>query len=469
MKRFLLVAALLGVWSAVSAAQAVKLVVRDAKILTMAQGQRAPVAGYISVGTDGRILAVAAGEPPASLNAASVIDAHGDYVTPGFISSHSHVWQAAWRGLAQDKTTPSWGRDLYNDHAIRAMPEDLYWFCLQGSLDHLQHGITSAFDFALNRGAVSNMDSDYDKAQFKAKMDSGIRFEHAYTPTLTPRANNTNASAPVPADPLNLNQARARLKAFLDWAAAQHSPQLLSVMLSGAPAGGQAVGAAILMKEFHLGNQVHYLEAPDNQLQQRANFRSYMKGGLLGPTLFFGHFVHTDDYILQETAKAGAGMSWQPLSNGRLAAGLADIPKYLEMGIRVGMGVDGEASADIADPFENMRMGLYAIRMKYADATVMSPYQVMYLHTMGSADVMGVKDKVGSLEPGKFADLVLINPARLGPVLEDVYANIVFVTGERDIDSVYVGGDLIVEHGKFLHQDFNKVQAESAKRVIAIN
>jgi len=467
-RRLGLVAVLVGVWSAVSPAQQAKLVVRDAKILTMAQGQRDPIVGYISVGTDGKILAVAAGEPPASLNAARVIDGHGDYVIPGFISAHSHVWQAAWRGLAQDKTTPSWVRDLYNEHAIRAMPEDMYWFCLQGSLDHLAHGITTVFDFAMNRGAVSNMDSDYDKAQFKAKVDSGIRFEHAFTPNV--QAGTAIGSAAAGGDDrLNLDQARARLKAFLDWTAAQHSPQFLSVMLSGANAGGQPVGAAILMKEFHLGNEVHYLEAPDNQIAQRANFNSYKQGGLLGPTLFFGHFVHTDDYILQETAKAGAGMSWQPLSNGRLAAGLADIPKYLEMGIRVGMGVDGEASADIADPFENMRMGLYAIRMKYADATVMSPYQVMYLHTMGSADVMGVKDKVGSLEPGKFADLVLINPARLGPVLEDAYANIVFVTGEPDIDSVYVGGDLIVQHGKFLHHDFDKVQAESAKRVIAIN
>jgi cytosine/adenosine deaminase-related metal-dependent hydrolase len=239
-------------------------------------------------------------------------------------------------------------------------------------------------------------------------------------------------------------------------------------MLSGAPAGGQPVGAAILMKEFHLGNEVHYLEAPDNEAQQRSNFRSYVDGGLLGPTLFFGHFIHTDDFILQETAKAGAGMSWQPLSNGRLASGVADIPKYLKMGVRVGMGVDGEASADLADPFENMRTGLYAIRDKYEDAAIMSPYQVLWLHTMGSADVMNIKDKVGSLEPGKFADFLLVNPARLGPVLEDPYANIVFVAGERDIDSVYVGGDLLVEHNHFLHQDFSKAQTESDRRVIAI-
>jgi 5-methylthioadenosine/S-adenosylhomocysteine deaminase len=459
-------------WGAV--AQSPKVVIRNAHILTMAQGQREPIIGYLSVAANGTVLAVATGEPPASLHADKVVDAHGDFMIPGFISAHSHVWQAAWRGLAEDKTTPSWVRDLYGLHAIRATPEDTYWFCLYGSLDHLEHGITTVFDFALNRGSVSNMDSDYDKAQFRAKIDSGIRFEHAYVPSLTGPAIAAPAApgGPLPAaapDPLNLDQARARLRAFLDWTAAQpHSSQFLSVMLSGAPAGGEPVGAATLMKEFHLGNEVHYLEAPDNEAQQRSNFRGYMDGGLLGPTLFFGHFIHTDDFILQETAKAGAGMSWQPLSNGRLASGVADIPKYLKMGVRVGMGVDGEASADLADPFENMRSGLYAVRDKYEDGSVMSPYQVLWLHTMGSADVMNIKDKVGSLEPGKFADFLLINPARLGPVLEDPYANIVFVAGERDIDNVYVGGDVLVEHNHFLHQDFSKVQTESDRRVVAI-
>lgn len=124
-----------------------------------------------------------------------------------------------------------------------------------------------------------------------------------------------------------------------------------------------------------------------------------------------------------------------PLSNGRMASGVADIPTYLKMGIRVGMGIDGEASGDLADPFENMRAGL------------------------------GVKDKLGSLEPGKFADFVMIDPARLGAVLEDPYANLVLVTGERDIASVYVGGDLKVYHGHMLHQDPDGVEKEVTRRV----
>ena len=106
-------------------------------------------------------------------------------------------------------------------------------------------------------------------------------------------------------------------------------------------------------------------------------------------------------------------------------------------------------SGDLADPFENMRTGLYAIRDKYEDATVMSPYQVLWLHTMGSADVLGVKDKLGSLERGKFADFLVMDPAGLGAVLEDPYANLVLVTSERDIEQVFVGGELKVDHGRW--------------------
>jgi 5-methylthioadenosine/S-adenosylhomocysteine deaminase len=458
-------------------AQSPKLIVRNATIMTMADGQRAPIVGYLSVAPDGTILAVAAGEPPAGIGAVKVVDAHGDYMIPGFISSHSHIWQAAYRGLAEDKTTPPWGRDLNGQHAIRATPEDTYLFTLYGSLDHLQHGITTAFDFAKGGvgGAISNFDNiAFDKAQFRAKMDSGIRFEHAFAAggganaAANAAAAGTTPAAPA-APPQTFEQARARLKAFLDWTATQpKSSKFLSVMMSGAAAGDQPYGAVALMKEFHLGNETHFLEAPDNEGQQQVSFGAMVASGLLSHDLFFGHFVHTDDYILQQTAKAGAGMSWQPLSNGRLAAGLADIPKYLKMGIRVGMGVDGEASADLADPFENMRVGLYAMRDKYEDAGIMSPYQVLWLHTMGSADVMLVKDKVGSLEPGKFADFLLVNPARLGVALEDPYANLVFVAAEPDIDSIYIGGEMEVDHDKVLHHDLPKIQADAYARVAAL-
>ena len=339
---------------------------------------------------------------------------------------------------------------------MKAPAEDFYWFCLLGSLDHLQHGITAAYNFNYSR--TNQPGSPFDEAQFRAELKSGIRFVHGYEPGWM-------------APGVTIDQERDRLKAFLDWTAKQPpSSAFLSVMINGDTAFNntyqQAVMEKALMDEFHLLNQTHYLEPPEPQTQaeERAKFRWLVDSGLFSPQLIFGHFIHPNETILQQTARAGVGVTWNPLSNGRMASGVADIPAYLKMGIRVGMGIDGEASGDLADPFENMRAGLYAVRDKYGDATVLSPYQVLWLHTMGSADVLGVKGKLGSLEPGKFADFLMIDPARLGAVLEDPYANLVLVTGERDIDRVFVGGELEVEHGRMLHQDMTGVEKEVSRR-----
>jgi cytosine/adenosine deaminase-related metal-dependent hydrolase len=440
--------------------QDAKLVITNARLFTMAPNQRDPFTGYLAVAPDGTILAVAAGAPPASLHAAQTVDAHGDWIIPGFISAHSHLWQAAYRGLAADKRLDGWIDDLYGAHASKASPDDLYWFCLYGALDHLQHGVTAAYDFTYGgRAKTAELNNQFEESQFRAEEDSGIRFVHSYSP---------DRMGPN----ITIDQARARLKAFLDYTAAQPpNPHFLSVMIGGMTAFNnteqQSVMEAAMMREFHLGNQTHFIESPEDEGEQRSKFRWMLDSGLVTNRLIFGHFIHTDDFILAQTAKAHASMVWNPLSNGRLASGVADIPKYLKLGIRVGMGVDGEASADLADPFENMRTGLYAIHDKYEDATVMSPYQVLWLHTMGSADVLNVKDKLGSLEPHKFADFLLINPERLGAVLEDPYANLVLVTAERDIDSVYVGGVLTVDHGNLVGHDMHRAEQESFRRALA--
>jgi 5-methylthioadenosine/S-adenosylhomocysteine deaminase len=445
-----------------------KLVVKNAFILTMAPGQREPVKGYLIVGDDGRLLAVAAGDPPAGLQGKQSLDAGGHWVIPGFISAHSHLWQSAFRGLAADRTLLGW-IDALDAAAAKARPEDIYWFTLDGALDHLQHGITAAYNFnfgARNRGRTSPAVTadEFDQNGFRAEMDSGIRFVHSLS---------VGQATELGVQPsYGFQQARVPLKAFLDWTSKQpKSSNFLSVMIGGRTAFNNTYQQTLMEKqlgdEFHLGNQTHYLEPPETQYEQQSKFRWFMDSGLLSKQLIFGHFIHTNSFILAESAKAGVAMSWNPLSNGRLASGVADIPAYLKAGIRVGMGVDGEASADVADPFENMRTGLYAVRDKYEDATIMSPYDVLRLHTMGSADVLGVADRLGSLEPGKFADFLVIDPTRFRTVF-DPYASLVFVAGERDLERVYVGGDLLVQNGAMLKQDMVKERAEVGRRVAAL-
>ena len=126
------------------------------------------------------------------------------------------------------------------------------------------------------------------------------------------------------------------------------------------------------------------------------------------------------------------------------------------------MGVDGEASADIADPFENMRMGLYFIRASYGHASIMEAFDVLRMSTMGSAEVMGVADKVGSLEVGKFADFVVITPP--SPVF-DASATVVFSVNNANIDAVYVGGEKLVDRLALTQSDEAKTNSEVEARI----
>ena len=90
------------------AAGPVKLVVQNAYLITMAQGQKEPFTGYLVVDEDGKIVEVGKGAPPVALTGQPTWDAHGDWIIPGFLSAHSHLWQSAFRGIAADQTLPGW-------------------------------------------------------------------------------------------------------------------------------------------------------------------------------------------------------------------------------------------------------------------------------------------------------------------------------------------------------------------------
>ncbi|MDB6168941.1 MAG: hydroxydechloroatrazine ethylaminohydrolase [Verrucomicrobia bacterium] len=437
------------------AAAANRLIVQGGTLLTIKPGEEEPFVGYLVIGADGRIAAVRKGGVPAGVTATETIDVTGKIVIPGFISAHSHIWQSAFRGLAPYDYVRNWVTATRSQSNFGSA-EDFYWFTLHGSLDHLRHGITSAYNFT-----QGNRDPAYEQLQLKAELDSGLRVVHAWA-----RSGQTSSAPGTPV--LGPAEVRKQLTEFITFAEPyRNSPLLLKFSISGVALSQETVSLDYaLVKEFGLVNQTHFLEYPRDTEEQRAHFRFFVEAGALGPTLYFGHFIHTNDAMLEAVGKAGGGMSWNPLSNGRLASGLADIPRYIRFGVKIGMGVDGQASADLPDPFENMRMGLYGIRAKYESATILKPIDVLRFHTLGSATVMNVADKVGSLEAGKFGDFLIINPASVdrAPVY-DPYATLVFACNTQNLEGVYVGGELVSSYCKLTKADFANVQKEMHERV----
>ncbi len=306
-------------------AEEVATVVFGGLIVTMEPGAPAPIEnGWMSISEEGRILEIGSGAVPESIVARETIDAGGKIIIPGFISAHSHLWSAPFRGIASESNLYDWIGAAHMPFYPYYEKGDFYNYTLFGGLDFLSHGITACYNWVSNNG----YDYDHWMEHLEAQLDMEQRFILGW-------AMDTTES-----DAVN----RERLEAYLERAETlkESHPNMLGVSLSavGLLQGDTDIPfkEGKLMQDYQLDAQVHYLEAPNVKHQQHNEFAILKASGMLCDQLHFAHFIHTTDQILEESVAAGVRMAWNPLSNGRLASGLADIPKYQRLGLRIGMG-----------------------------------------------------------------------------------------------------------------------------------
>jgi len=441
-----------------------RLLVINARIITMAE-PAGSAGGYLDPGwmlvVDGRIDAIGDGEPIWEPDA-EILDVKGSFVAPGFVSSHSHLFSSGARGLGVDQTLYGWCTAMFSllNHAT---PDEFYWCTLHGSLDYISNGVTSAFDFTDpripwqpmvegQRSAVAPLRPiEHQLRQIDGKVDSGIRF-----------VNGTGLDDSIGTDEEILD----RLGEVVHYSAQLDPDQMLGAAISGSVQWSSRPDAAELevaaMRRFGIVNQAHFLETREEVELQRAKFALYRDAGALSPQMIFGHFIQTTPEIIAEAAAGGAGMSWQPGSNGRLASGFADIATMREHGMTIGVGLDDQACTDISDPWQNMRIGMYGLRAQTGDPLSMMPEEMLRLHTLGSATVLGIDDRVGSLEVGKYADFLVVDPRRpdIGPLWHTI-RSYVLACGPRNLTAVYIGGRLVSENGV----STNRLAAEASRRL----
>ena len=186
----LLIAVFISSGSLIASAPVVELLIENARIIPVDVGLPELLDGYLAVGVDGRILALAAGPAPAGLVSSAVrrLDAAGRVVAPGFLSAYSHLYMSPLRCVGHDGTLYQWGAVL--TPLLDGMSaEDAYWFTSHGSLDYLRSGVTTAYDFtysgAVGAAAVGPGEKvpsstlkpgPFEENQLKAKADAGLRF-----------------------------------------------------------------------------------------------------------------------------------------------------------------------------------------------------------------------------------------------------------------------------------------------------
>ncbi len=183
--------------------------------------------------------------------------------------------------------------------------------------------------------------------------------------------------------------------------------------------------------------------------------------GLLDPRTLLAHCVWLTAADIEAIRAAGAGVAHCPESNMKLAAGIAPLPALLAAGIPVGLGTDGCASNNDQDLFREMGTAARLHKVAGGDPTAVSAREVLTMATIGGARALGLADRIGSLEPGKEADIIVVDTGR--PALTPLYrpeSHLVYAADGSAVRDVIVAGRLRVRGRRFVDLDLERIMAE---------
>ncbi len=184
---------------------------------------------------------------------------------------------------------------------------------------------------------------------------------------------------------------------------------------------------------------------------------------MVGPALIAVHAVHLERGEIELLAQHGCHVAHCPSSNLKLASGFAPVGALLAAGVNVGLGSDGAASNNRLDIFAEMRLAALLAKGVSDDATALPAWQALELATIRSARALGLEQSIGTLQPGKCADMTAVRLA--GPELAPCYdpqSHLVYAAGREHVSHVWVNGELVVDNGNLTTMDTNDVLARAA-------
>ena len=383
------------------------VVIDGCAVATMDADRAEHATGHVVV--DGsRITAVGAGPAPRDLPDATYVDGTGCLATPGLVNTHHHLYQWLTRGLAVDHTLFEWLTTLYPVWA--GVDEELLRTGATGALVQLARtGCTTTTDhhyvFPADGGDLLG-------AEIDAARSVGLRF--------LPTRGSMDLGASrggLPPDHV-VEEIDAILEATSEAIDRHHDPSPDSMLRLGvAPCSPFSVTGELLEQSAALARDkgvrlhTHLAETTDEDAFCRERFGcspvEYVDSlGWLGPDVWLAHGIHLDDPAIRALAGSGTGVAHCPSSNARLGAGICRTRDLHAAGVPVGLGVDGAASNEAASLVEELRHSVLFARAS-GGPQALTVRDGLELATLGGARVLGWDDRIGSLEPGKLADVAL--------------------------------------------------------------
>ncbi|MGM0471041.1 MAG: 8-oxoguanine deaminase [Bacillota bacterium] len=402
-------------------------------------------------------------------NVDKVIDAQDKFVFPGLVNTHHHFYQTLTRCIPEVQNVElfQWLKTLYPIWAnLTVEAVQTSTFVALGEL--LKTGCTTSTDhhYVFPQGISDKLIDE----QIKSAQKLGVRFHPTRgSMSLGEDDGGLPPNSVIQSEEEILTDSQRLIEKY-------HNPDHLSMcQIVLAPCSPFSVTPEImeetvkLARDYGVQCHTHLAETEDEnefcleQLGKRP--LDYMESvGWVGEDIWYAHGVHFNDDELELLAETSTGVAHCPVSNQKLASGIARIPEMLEMGIPVGLGVDGSASNDSSDMIGEMKATLLLHRVN-SSIKSMSPEKVLEMATRGGAELLG-RDDIGSLEPGKAADLFMVDKYRLGlaGAFHDPITALITCGDSNVVDLTMVNGQVVVEDGELVNVNERQI-AKNANRI----
>jgi cytosine/adenosine deaminase-related metal-dependent hydrolase len=430
------------------------VILANCRVVTMDDPGTEHERGWVRV-EDGLITETGLGDPPEPAD-----DLGGAVVTPGLVNTHHHLYQTLTRARAQQADLFTWLRELYPVWA-RLDAEMEHAAARAGLAELALSGCSTVFDhhYVFPRGV-----SDLIEAELDAARSIGVRFVAA-------RGSMDLGESDGGLPPDSLVEDLDAILADTDRLAALTDGDLVG--LAVAPCSPFSVTSRLMEESAalarRLGLQLHThlaetVEENDycRELHGCTPVEYLERVGWIDTDVWCAHCVHLSEADVQTFGRAGVGVAHCPTSNLRLGAGVAPVRSLLDTGVRVGLGVDGTASNERGDLLGEVKQALLVARGRGGGAAL-TPREALRLGTRGGADVLRRPD-IGSLEPGKRADIAVwrTDTLEFGGA-DDLVANLVLSAPHR-VDTLLVGGRAVVRGGALVNADEQEIAAEHRKQ-----
>ena len=364
-----------------------------------------------------------------------VVDLDEHALIPGLVNAHTHAAMSLMRGLADDLPLMRWLEGhIWPAELKHVSPAYVKDGTLLACAEMLRGGVTCFNDMYF-----------FPEAALEAALAAGMRVSLGMIVFDFPSAYGSDPDDYL-AKGLALRD-RWREHPLVTFCLAPHAPYTVS--------DGTFRKIATLAGEIDAPVHIHLHETVDEIARSLAEhgvrpLERLQRLGLLGPGLIAVHAVHLEDAEIARLAEHRASVVHCPSSNLKLASGFAPVAKMAVAGINVAIGTDGSASNNKLDMFEEMRLAALLAKAVSGDAEAMPAHAALRAATLGGATALGLDARIGSIAPGKAADLAAVRLS--GPELSPCYdpvSHLVYAAGRHNVSDVWIAGRRLLREGHF--------------------